>query len=707
MSSTEAPHSDAAAPQARPSRPSASIVIPVHNKATITRQCLEALLREEDDGVQREIIVVDDGSADLTPRVLAGYGDRLRVVRHESARGFAAACNAGASAATSEFVVLLNNDTIPTRGWLATLVAYAIEHPEAAVVGTKLLYPNETIQHAGVVFGLDIAPHHLYAGFPADHPAAAVSRRFQAVTAACALFRRAPWQELGGLSTDYQNGWEDVDYCLRAGEAGYEVHYCAESVVYHFESATRDLLAPQERANRALFEERWREYIVPDDFGYYWLDGLLSAVYGARYPIQLSVSPLLAGIKVGDNDRLADRLLYDRARQVMILLRNNIVLNVRVQEAEARAAEAERRLAEALQYLANAPQTGQAPPPSQREEITVAVASTTDNEESDAVGEANTSSESTSQENAAAQAAASPPPLPHRIVGMVESPGRLPDVITDGMLVISGWALTESGDATVEVFVDGQSRGTIPYGDSRPDAANLYPGFPAGDRCAFAGETSVADLPDGMHDVLIRISGSAAEVAQLATTFEIDNHAFETGRVIGRIDQPVRGAIFVAREIAIVSGWALAPSGIRSVEVFIDGDPRGRIAYGALRPDIAKRRRQYDDADHCGFSGSIPLQGLEERSHELLILVTATDGQTLELPTRIEIDSHNAIDAGMPAINRHYRTWLERRAVKTEADSKDSVVGRTGPSGNHRARAWRMRRRARGSGDVDHGPDIS
>jgi GT2 family glycosyltransferase len=674
MSSTEVPHSDVAPPQATPSRPSASIVIPVHNKATITRQCLEALLREEDDGVQREIIVVDDGSSDLTPQVLAEYGDSIRVVRHESARGFATACNAGASAAVNEFIVLLNNDTMPTRYWLANLVAYAIEHPEAAIVGTKLLYPNDTIQHAGVVFGLDIAPHHLYAGFPADHPAAAVSRRFQAVTAACALFRRTPWQEMGGLSTDYQNGWEDVDYCLRVGEAGYEVHYCAESVVYHFESATRDLLSPQERANRALFEERWREYIVPDDFGYYWLDGLLSAIYGARYPIQLSVSPLLAGITVGDNDRLADRLLYDRARQVMILLRNNIVLNVRVQEAEARAAEAERRLAEALQFLASVPQTDQPRALSQPEEIPAAVASKSDNDEGDAAGEADTSSESTSQENGAAQGASAPPPLPHRIVGMVESPGRLPDVITDGVLIISGWALTESGDATVEAFVDGESRGAIPYGDLRPDAANLYPGYPAGGRCAFGAELSVADLADGMHDFVIRITGTAGEVAQLATTFEIDNHAFETGRVIGRIDQPVRGAPFVAREIAIVSGWALAPSGIHSVEVFIDGDPRGRIAYGALRPDIAKRRRQYMGADHCGFSGSIPLHGLDELNHELVILVTANDGQTLELPTRIVIDSQNAIDAGMPAINRHYRTWLENRAAGTNGKEQSSVT---------------------------------
>src|SRR5215208_1104544 len=329
-------------------RPTASIVIPVHNKATITRQCLDALLAEPEDGVDRQLVVVDDGSTDTTPSLLTRYSDRVLVIRNETARGFAGACNAGVAAAAGEFVVLLNNDTVATSGWLSALVNYTVQNPAAAVVGAKLLFPNDTIQHAGVAIGLDSRPHHIYAGFPADHPATSVSRRFQVVTAACALFRRELWQELGGLDTAFQNGWEDVDYCLRAGEAGYEVHYCAESVVYHFESATRNLISDAERANQDLFATRWRDKIIPDDYRYYWQDGLLSAQYGARYPIRLSVSPLLAGVTVGENERLADKLLYDRARQVMILLRNNIVLNVRVQEAEARAAEAERQLAEVL-----------------------------------------------------------------------------------------------------------------------------------------------------------------------------------------------------------------------------------------------------------------------------------------------------------------------------------------------------------------------
>jgi GT2 family glycosyltransferase len=327
-------------------RPTASIIIPVHNRATITQQCLDALLAEPEDGIDRQLVVVDDGSTDMTRSLLETYRDRVLVIRNETALGFAGACNAGVAAAAGEFLVLLNNDTVPTSGWLSALVNHAVQHPAAAVVGAKLLFPNDTVQHAGVVIGLNSLPHHIYAGFPADHPATSVSRRFQIVTAACTLFRRGPRQELGGLDMAFRNGWEDVDYCLRADEAGHEIHYCAESVVYHLESATRSLVSDVERANQELFIRRWRDKVEPDEFRYYYEDGLLTARYPARYPIQLSVSPLLAGVTVGENERLADKLLFERARQVMILLRNNIVLNVRVQEAEARASEAERQLAE-------------------------------------------------------------------------------------------------------------------------------------------------------------------------------------------------------------------------------------------------------------------------------------------------------------------------------------------------------------------------
>ena len=177
---------------------------------------------------------------------------------------------------------------------------------------------------------------------------------------------------------------------------------------------------------------------------------------------------------------------------------------------------------------------------------------------------------------------------------------------------------------------------------------------------------SVADLPDGMHD---RASFASPPrrwgQAELATTFEIDNHAFETGRVIGRLDLPVRGAIFIAREIIIVSGWALAPSGIRSIDVLIDGEPRGRIDYGAsaarhrhAAPSVRRRRSLWLLRLRCRCT--VWTSAATSSS----VAVTANDGQQLELPTRIEIDSTTRSMVALPAINRHYRAWLERRAVR-------------------------------------------
>ncbi|MCA9879616.1 MAG: glycosyltransferase family 2 protein, partial [Thermomicrobiales bacterium] len=512
--------------------PGVSIVIPVHNKHTITRQCLDAILAQTYEGADREIVVVDDGSRDATPALLASYGDQLHVLRGEEAHGFAAACNAGVAAARNDLVVLLNNDTIPLAGWLEALVQFAVDRPQAAVVGAKLLFPNDTVQHAGVSFGIDREPHHIYAGFPGDHPAAAKSRRFQVVTAACALFRRDVWDDLGGLDTSYRNGWEDVDFCMRVGELGREVWYCAESVVYHFESATRDLLSQVERENRALFGSRWRDKIVPDDIGYYVEDGLFDIVYGARHPIQISVSPLLAGISDGEQARVADRLLYDRARQVMILLRNNIVLNVRVAEAESRMLNAERRARELEQAVtqlqeqvwalnpADSPAGGGEAAPA-AESAAEAAAGPTEPGADPAQDTAE--SESAQVDESETPVAETAPRTPSRIIGIVESPGRLPDVVTDAHLIVTGWTLTDSGTARVEAIINGEPRGTIDYGELRLDAAALHPGFPAGAHCGFTGEIPVGDLGDGFHDCTVRIWANDVDHAELTTTFEVDN----------------------------------------------------------------------------------------------------------------------------------------------------------------------------------------
>ena len=313
-----------------------SIVIPVHDRAGLTQRCLEAVLAGlPNEGLVAgavEVIVVDDASTDSTPALLSGYTGQVRAISRESNGGFAVACNEGATSAAGGYIVFLNNDTVPQEGWLRELVRYADAHPAAGVVGSKLLFPNDTIQHAGVVIGQDSFPRHVYAGFPANHPAVNKSRRFQAVTAGCALVRRQVFEEADGFDEAFRNSLEDADLCLRIGELGHEVHYCHESVLYHLESVTRAPRSKEARTNARLFRERWSGRVRPDDLDYYVLDGLLRIRYRDLYPLGLEVAGELAGVAEGSSE--PDRLLESQSRQVSDLLRETVRLTAHIAELE-------------------------------------------------------------------------------------------------------------------------------------------------------------------------------------------------------------------------------------------------------------------------------------------------------------------------------------------------------------------------------------
>lgn len=297
-----------------------SIVIPVHNRASLTRECLDALLGQ--DPRDTDIVVVDDCSSDETPELLDSYGDRVRALRMEDNVGFAAACNAGVAACQSELVVLLNNDTQPVPGWLEALTAYADEHREAGVVGCKLLWPTGAVQHAGVVIDAHRDVRHVYLGFPADHPAVNYPRRFQVVTAACMLIRRGLFEQVGGLDTAYRNGYEDVDFCLRVGELGHEVHYCPTSVLYHLESASRGYEDLGDQRNRQLYKSRWADRVQQDDVLAYAQDGLLEVEY-AWLSVNAKVAPLLGAAANGSEGNSTEQALSWRSRQCFELIREN------------------------------------------------------------------------------------------------------------------------------------------------------------------------------------------------------------------------------------------------------------------------------------------------------------------------------------------------------------------------------------------------
>jgi GT2 family glycosyltransferase/glycosyltransferase involved in cell wall biosynthesis len=268
-----------------------SIVTPVYNNSALTRRYLNALLSSRPESVSFDVIVVDDGSTDSTREALRAYGKAIRLVARETNSGFATACNEGAAIASAEFLVFLNNDTVPQPGWLDALVRHARRHPKAGIVGSKLLFPDGTIQHAGVVIGQNRYPRHIYIGFPGDYPAANVSRRFRAVTGACMLVRRYLFDQIGGFDTAFTNGFEDVDLCFRAGELGFEVHYCHHSVLIHLQSATRAGRADEESRNCEVYQSRWGRRVEPDDFRYYREDPRPSAFGYRPHPLAAVLSP--------------------------------------------------------------------------------------------------------------------------------------------------------------------------------------------------------------------------------------------------------------------------------------------------------------------------------------------------------------------------------------------------------------------------------
>ncbi len=276
-----------------------TVVIPAFNNAALTQQCLDAVLRI--GGCK--IIVVDDASSDGTLKMLAQFGDKIKVIAHKKNCGFAKTCNDGAKAARTEFLVFLNNDTIPQPGWLRALENCAKKNPQSAAIGSKLLYPNQTVQHAGVIICQDKYPRHIYTGFPANHPAVNQSRRFQIVTGAAMLVRRKVFIAAHGFDTKFKNGFEDVDFCLRLGERGHEIHYCAESVVKHFESVAPGRFQ-HDKHNVARYRQRWFAKVQPDDLRFFLADGLLELNYEGQFPLHLKVSPELAVVDAGRKDAL-------------------------------------------------------------------------------------------------------------------------------------------------------------------------------------------------------------------------------------------------------------------------------------------------------------------------------------------------------------------------------------------------------------------
>ena len=261
--------------------PLVSIIVPTRDRWMLLAACAEGVLTKT-DYPNLEFIVVDNGSVEPATETLfqtLSADPRVRILRRPGPFNYSALNNDAAEAARGEILVLLNNDIeVIESHWLAEMVSQAVR-PNVGAVGARLLYPDGSLQHGGVILGVGrdtrVAGH--------IHPGAAredngyfgclhVARNVSAVTAACLAMRKSVFDEVGGLDADHLPvAFNDVDLCLKVREAGYDIVWTPHAELYHMESASRGSDARPEQAARARREiawmrERWGATLDHDPF---------------------------------------------------------------------------------------------------------------------------------------------------------------------------------------------------------------------------------------------------------------------------------------------------------------------------------------------------------------------------------------------------------------------------------------------------------
>lgn len=248
-------------------KPLVSIIIPVFNGWEITDRCLKAI-RLCQDAVPFEIIVIDDASNDQTSFELRKIRG-IHVITKQVNSGYLLSNNDAARYAQGRYLMLLNNDTEPITGWLDNSVDVMEQQSKVAIVGSKLLYPNGSVQEAGgQVFSNGNAWNLGRTARSKLSPEVCSVREVDYCSAAALLVRRDFWVSVGGFDERYTPAYyEDTDLCLSAWENGYKVMYQPESIVVHHEGmsngkTTNTGIKKYQLINQAKFFEKWAKSLT-------------------------------------------------------------------------------------------------------------------------------------------------------------------------------------------------------------------------------------------------------------------------------------------------------------------------------------------------------------------------------------------------------------------------------------------------------------
>lgn len=255
--------------------PRVALIIPTRNRVQLLRQCIESILAKT-SYPNYEIVVVDNGSDE--PETLS-YLENLqrrgiRVLPYHQPFNYSAINNFAVRQTDAELIGLLNNDLeVINNDWLDEMVSQAVR-PEIGCVGAMLYYPNDRIQHAGIIIGLGGVAGHAFRDFPRGAPGyfnrARLAQNYNAVTAACLVIRKAIFEKVHGLDEKALSvAFNDVDFCLKVRAAGYRNLWTPFAELYHHESASRGAEDTPEKHERFRLEvetmlERWKSEIKHD-----------------------------------------------------------------------------------------------------------------------------------------------------------------------------------------------------------------------------------------------------------------------------------------------------------------------------------------------------------------------------------------------------------------------------------------------------------
>ena len=257
--------------------PKATIIIPTRDHADITENCLKSVF-EKTTYKNYEVIVVNNGSEEkATFELFDKYQKKYKNFRVLDANfefNYSRLNNYAVKETKSDFIVLMNNDVeVISPDWLTKMIGYAAQDHVGAV-GAKLLYPDESVQHAGIVLGIGVASH-LHLGKGRDVVAwagqLAVPQDYSAVTAACLVVSRKKWEEVGGLEEKLKVAYNDVDFNIKLLEKGYYNVCLANVEMFHHESKSRGADTSGEKKKRFDAEQdfmykKWEKRIANDPF---------------------------------------------------------------------------------------------------------------------------------------------------------------------------------------------------------------------------------------------------------------------------------------------------------------------------------------------------------------------------------------------------------------------------------------------------------